>query len=635
MTHTGKKADVSQRVSWRADSAHGHLARWPLLVTVIVSSLAQAPNPAFATPSTAHTPAIVVDSIKRIRDDLAPQIRSVQKRHSVPGLSLIAIRGQDTLWTEGFGYADKSGRRPATPRTLYRAGSLAKPLTAIAVMQLEATGKIDIDRPIKSYLPQLSIRSRFDTPLERLTVRSILTHHSGLPADLNKGMWSTEPFTSVATRLSEEYLAFPPNTVFSYSNLGYTLLGHMVERVSGLPYCDYMERKLFERWNMRHTGMRLRTGAETLLAKGYRDGKEFQLLPIRDLPAQGLYTSAEDLGIFMRALLSPHAGKHQTALPEKALQEMFEPQNLDVPLDLDVILGLGWFLEQGSIPGAGRVIRHGGTTLAFSSELILLPDQDLGVAVLANSQDSRAIVARLAEEILTRLLQQDAAHTPPSKSLRVQIERDIEEAQLAEMAGSYATDFGLIAIRPENEELCACIVDKTFEVIPYPDGWFGISKGATAKLPSTLGPLGDLRFQTQVIDEREVLVAENGDRQTVLGEKIPVEPVPEAWVARAGDYELLNPDKDFPLTEPRLQVRETDGQLCMSYKMPLLSDRRIQVPLRPISDSEAIILGLGRTRGETLRAIQVDGEEHLRYSGFVGRKRAPLPATGLQAEFHP
>jgi hypothetical protein len=73
------------------------------------------------------------------------------------------------------------------------------------------------------------------------------------------------------------------------------------------------------------------------------------------------------------------------------------------------------------------------------------------------------------------------------------------------------------------------------------------------------------------------------------------------------------------VTEPKLKLN--DGQLCMSYRMPVLSSKRIQVPIKPISDTEAIILGLGRTRGETLRAIEVDGEERLRYSGFIGRKR--------------
>jgi hypothetical protein len=103
--------------------------------------------------------------------------------------------------------------------------------------------------------------------------------------------------------------------------------------------------------------------------------------------------------------------------------------------------------------------------------------------------------------------------------------------------------------------------------------------------------------------------------------------VPEVWRKRVGRYQLLNPDSGFPLTEPQVKLR--DGQLCMSYKLPLLSPSTIQVPLQPISDTEAIILGLGRMRGETLRAITVDGQERLRYSGFEGLR---LDGTASAAE---
>ena len=87
---------------------------------------------------------------------------------------------------------------------------------------------------------------------------------------------------------------------------------------------------------------------------------------------------------------------------------------------------------------------------------------------------------------------------------------------------------------------------------------------------------------------------------------------------RVGSYQLLNPDPHFPLEEPRVWYEQ--GTLGMSYRMPLLSERTIRVPLGPISDTEAVILGLGRMRGETLRAVTDDGEERLRYSGYLGRK---------------
>lgn len=423
----------------------------------------------------------------------------------------------------------------------------------------------------------------------------------------------------MAAQLREEYAAFPPFMVFSYSNVGYTLLGHMAEHVSGIPYPEYMRRNVFGPLGMVHTG--LGEVRDTVpLAKGYRGGRPLGLLPIRDLPALGLYTSAADLGAFMRMFLADGTlgGKHIVA--RETLEEMVEPQNADVSLDLDIVNGLGWFLEQDSIPGAGRVVRHGGTTLAFAGELILLPDRALGVAVLANADGSRPIVSRLAEEILTRALAGMEGPQLPTSRFLAELERDMDEPSLAEMEGNYATDFGLISIKPKDAKLCACIVEETVDLIPYPNGWFGVGRDNGGSLSPAFRPLTRMQFQTRVIDGREVVVAKKGDKISILGEKVPASPVPEAWLARVGTYDVTNPDEGFPLTDPQVKLR--DGQLCMSYRLPQLSPKTIQVPIRPISDTEAIILGLGRTRGETLRAITVDGEERLRYSGFVGRKRA-------------
>jgi CubicO group peptidase (beta-lactamase class C family) len=561
--------------------------------------------------------AIVGDDIRSIRDDLAPLISAAQKKFQIPAISLALVRGPGILWTEGFGYSDKSMDVRADPHTIYRAGSLAKPITALAVMQLAETSTIDIDQPLNGYLPEFSIRSRFDTTAEPITVRSVLCHHAGLPTDLNKGMWTDSPFTKVAEKLQQEYTAFPPNLVFSYSNVGYTLLGHMIEKVSGIPFGDYIAEKVFEPLDMPHSGMGERPAMVPHLARGYRGGEPLDLLPIRDVPAYGLYTSSADLARFMSAVLSQGSLAGRRVLQPETLEEVLEPQNGDIPLDLDIVNGLAWFLEHGTIPGGGTVVRHGGTTIGFSGEMILLPEKGLGVAVLANADGSRGIVSRLAEEILSRVL--NAIPEPlPSGLFLKELEKTVGEADVADIEGNYATDFGLISIRPKDAKLCACIVEETVDLIPYPNGWFGLGQDALKKLPSSFRPLAEMRFQTQEIDGREVVVAKKGNKEVVLGEKVPDTSIPEVWLQRVGDYQLLNPDEHFPLTEPTLKLR--DGQLCMSYKLPKLSPKTIQVPLRPISNTEAIILGLGRMRGETLRAVNVDGEEVLRYSGFIGRK---------------
>jgi CubicO group peptidase (beta-lactamase class C family) len=144
------------------------------------------------------------------------------------------------VWSAGFGYADAATRKPAIPQTLYPVGSISKLFTATAVMQLAEQGAVDLDAPLSRYLPQFSIRSRF-AGSPPITVRSVLTHHSGLPGDLTQGMWSGGSFTTVAERLWEEHTAYPPHLVFNYSNLGYTLLGHMIEAVTGEDFNAWCE----------------------------------------------------------------------------------------------------------------------------------------------------------------------------------------------------------------------------------------------------------------------------------------------------------------------------------------------------------------------------------------------------------
>jgi CubicO group peptidase (beta-lactamase class C family) len=561
--------------------------------------------------------ALICDELRPIRDTLAPLIRAAQERFAIPGISLALVTADQVLWREGFGYADLAQRRRAGPDTVYRAGSLAKPITALAVMQLAERGLLDIDQPLSGYLTEFSIRSRFDTVAAPITVRSVLDHHAGLPTDLNKGMWTHRSFATVARELREEYAAFPPDLVFSYSNVGYSLLGHMVQKVAGESFADYVQRHILSPLGMKHSGMSHLPPMEPGLAKGYRDGRQSQSPPIRDLPAFGLHTSVADMGRLLRAILAGGMLDGRRVIGRATLEQMFEAQNRDVPLDLDILVGLGWFLAQDSIPGAGAVIRHGGTTLSYGGEVVILPEKGLAVVVLANAEGSHAIAAKLGESILRRVLSTETATDPTDLSI-AELEREVAEYQPAEMAGNYATDFGLISIRPKDAKVCACMVEETFDLIPYPNGWFGIGQDARGSLPSAVEPLAHMQFRTQQVDDREVVVGKMGDRRIVLGEKIPPEPVSAAWLGRIGSYQVTNPDVGFPLEEPELKLR--NGHLCMSYRLPRLSSDTIQVPLRPISDTEAVILGLGRTRGETLRVVREEGEERLRYSGFVGRK---------------
>ena len=107
-------------------------------------------------------------------------------------------------------------------------------------------------------------------------------------------------------------------------------------------------------------------------------------------------------------------------------------------------------------------------------------------------------------------------------------------------------------------------------------------------------------------------------KEYLLGARVPERPIPTAWRRRIGSYQVINEDPYFPVEDVRLEDR--DGLLYLRYRMSKLSHREIAVPITAVSDHEAITVGLGRTRGETVRIVQVDGEERLRYSGYEARR---------------
>jgi CubicO group peptidase (beta-lactamase class C family) len=554
-------------------------------------------------------------SVKPLRDALAPLVDNALERFGIPALSVVLVRGDRILWAEGFGFADPGHGIRAGADTRYRVGSLAKPFTALAVLGLEAAGQLDIDQPLSAYLEGFSVRRHFSTTVDPITVRSVLSHHAGLPSDLNKGLWSATPFTQVAIQLKDEYAAFPPNLVFAYSNVGYTLLGDMVQQVAGEPFEAYVEERLFRPFGMTHTRFAQLPSPAEPIAIGHQNGRAVSLLPIRDLPAQGLETSATDLGRFISLLLCGGSLDGRQVLAPDLIEAMMQPQNDDIALDLDVTTGLGWFLEQGSIAGAERVVRHGGATLAYTAELVMLPEEGLGIAVLANAGSAHKVVSQLAKSVLTQSLKLMPEPLPSDLLLADDQARPPADAMI-DSTGRYATDFGLISIRTEDAKLCACMTGETLDLIASPQGWFGVGgTGDVGAMAPASRTLTKMRLQTRRIDGRDVVVAHTGDGEVVIGEKIPPEPAPDAWLARLGRYRVVNEDAGFPVQD--LELKLNQGQLCMSYRMPLLSANRVQVPLRAISDHQAILLGLGRTRGDTVRFEQRDGRLLLRYSGYL------------------
>lgn len=552
---------------------------------------------------------------QELRRQGAALIEKIMARYRVPAISIGLVDDTGILWTEGFGYADTGRHVRATARTVYRVGSLAKPLTATAVLQLQDRRQLDIEQPLTRYLPDFSVHSHFDNT-RPITVHDLLTHHSGLPCDISKGMWSDESYKSVVDMLRSEYAAYPPGTIFSYSNLGYSLLGQTIEAVSGRDYVAYMEEEFLGPLGMTHSDYRRGPKVQGLLAAGYRNGQQEKMLPIRDVPAMSLYSNVNDLARFMMMILNEGSLESRQYLSAATVNKMLKPQNGDVALDFDTQVGLGWMLDRGGLPGNGTVARHGGTTPLFTSQLILLPEHKLGVVVLSNSGDGRAVVNFIAEQILKLALKmRPQAHLPNPMTAQT---RKATTGSTPVDGGRFVTDLGLIDIQFNTQQVCALNLGTTMKMVPYANGLFGVQGMGQDDINVGVSQMQNLKFSLQRVGEHEVMVAHVDGRRYLFGAKVTVEPMPDTWERRAGSYKVINGDPGFPVESFRL-VNDA-GTLYVEYKLPKISAQPVRIPISPVSHTEAVTLGLGRGRGETLR-IEADGDRELiRYSGYLARR---------------
>jgi CubicO group peptidase (beta-lactamase class C family) len=551
-------------------------------------------------------------------------IKREMNKNDVTGLSIALVDDQRVVWAEGFGFADEANKAPATPETIYRAGSISKLFTATAAMQLVEQGKIDIDKPLQTYLPEFSAKSRFPDA-GPITPRNIMTHHSGLPSELLKGMWTKhpEPFENVVNLIREEYAAYPPNYVFSYSNVGVTLLGHALEKVAGRDFALHMEASLLRPLEMRHSSFSQAPDRSPLGTKAYRNGEEAEELPLSDIPAGGLNTTVLDLSRFMQMVFTGgRAGDRQIIKPE-TLVEMLRPQNADVPLDLNFRVGLAWMLSGlGGIDirNAGPVAHHSGGTLYHRSQLIVLPEQKLGVVVLANTDTAAQVVSKVATEALKLALEAKSGIKQPEKAKNAASEGSLSEEALKAYEGRYAAMTGVVSVSKKSDYLRAEIMGKSFHLVARPDGLLALRYKLLGLIPISLGELDDMGIGRATVSGREVVKANMNGQELLIGERITPVPIPVSWLKLVGEYEIVNAGDDAVLVD-NVRVRHDNGLFLVEYTVPLFSNETMSMAIVPLSESEAIICGLGRGMGETIRIVKAGGEEMFRYSGYIFKRK--------------
>lgn len=319
------------------------------------------------------------------KDRIDAYIQARMEAANIPGLALGVVDDNQVVYLKGYGIAGPDGRA-VTAQTPFILGSTSKSFTALAIMQLVEAGKIDLDAPVTTYLPWF--RTGDAAASAQITVRNLLHQNSGLPtyegrqgiADNDQGSMALE---NGVRELASVQLSQPAGQGYEYANENYDILGLIVQTVSGQSYEDYIRSAIFAPLQMNHSAAALSDPAAADLATGYRHWFFWPVAftapyPRRTTPSGFLISSAEDMTHYLAAQLNGGTyGKHQLLSPQ-GMATLHTPGAKMSPLSS---YGMGWVI-QGQ-PGSTK-IWHNGDVSNFHANLLLLPDQHIGIVILIN-----------------------------------------------------------------------------------------------------------------------------------------------------------------------------------------------------------------------------------------------------------
>jgi serine beta-lactamase-like protein LACTB len=339
------------------------------------------------------------DLLPEKRAKIEKAVSSFLSANSVPGIGTAVVLDGQPVWSAGFGMADLENSSPATSSTLFRLGSISKPITAVAILQLNERGKLDLDAPVQKYCPAFPQK---DWPI---TTRELLGHLGGIrhynpdgkgdiPEDSARHFASMEESLQI---FSSDPLVAKPGTKFNYSTYGYTLLGCVLEGAASERFVDYVKENVF-----RTAGMQ-QTQADDFFAviphrtRWYHRDKSgvVRNAGVLDssykIPGGGLISSADDMARFEAAMLADK-------LLQRATRDMmWTSQKTEDGKPTGYGMGWGTFQKYGL-----TLVAHGGGQQGTTTTILLAPERRAGIVVLANMDNLDT--GALANDILKIVL---------------------------------------------------------------------------------------------------------------------------------------------------------------------------------------------------------------------------------------
>ena len=361
---------------------------FPILVLLLVSLMA-------ASGASAQQK----DLIPEKRAAIEKAVSNFMFANSVPGIGAAVVLDGEPVWSGGFGMADLENSSPATSSTLFRLGSISKPITAVALLQLNERGKLDLDAPVQKYCPAFPQK---DSPI---TTRELLGHLGGIrhynpdgkgdiPEDGARHFATMEESLQI---FAKDPLVAKPGTAFHYSTYGYTLLGCVLEGAASEKYVDYVRENIFKPAGMAQTQADDFFAVIPHRTRWYHKDKAglVRNAGVLDssykIPGGGLISSADDMARFEASILADK-------LLQRATRDLMWTSQKTADGKMTGY-GLGW----GLVDKFGvHILAHTGGQQGTSTAFAVVPERRAGVVVLANMDNVDS--GSLADEILKIVL---------------------------------------------------------------------------------------------------------------------------------------------------------------------------------------------------------------------------------------
>jgi D-alanyl-D-alanine carboxypeptidase len=396
-------------------------------------------------------------ALERSVDYIKSWLKFRYEREEVPGFVVAVAHKGHIVMNEAYGYADLEKKTKLTPNHIFRIASHSKTFTATAIMQLQEQGKLRIDDYVVDYLPWL--KDHKDKKWQKITIRQLMSHGAGVIRDgLNADYWQlVRPFPTqeeLKKEILEADVVVDNNTKLKYSNFGYSLLGMLIEAVSGKPYNDYVSKNIVSALDLKNTGPEYTAEIYEKLVTGYtRLEADRNRLPIAQIDtksmaaATGFYSTAEDLCKYFTAQF---VGSKKL-LDDESKKEMQRVQwHAKTPgQDNHEDYGLGLELEYLK---DRKTISHGGGFPGHITKSIADPKDELVVVVLTNCLGGPASI--IAKSIFS-IFDYFQENTPKEKP----------KHDLSKFEGRYISLWSMTDIIATGDKVVAT----------YPDTWQPLS----------------------------------------------------------------------------------------------------------------------------------------------------------------